>query len=348
MSGGVWVTRQQLLRWAAVVGPGVIAVSFETVRHAYLDRWLTETQGNVATGVLVIAASALLLVQIFRRLDEWEDEARRAQARQIALEERDRVAADLHDYVSQSLFYFNVKLTEVQRSLGSQRDAAARSASEPVAPHTVGADRTQRATELARHLEDMRTALGELYDRIRQTIFDLKVYDAQKTAEFTALVRNHVDRFRERTGMAVTVAELTHRCGPDCPEAEQELFRILQEALNNVYRHARASNVRVLLRSDAQSDTLIVEDDGCGFNAATAPGVDAGHFGLTLMRERAENLGGKLFVDSRRGRGTAIRFQRIHEPLRDVPVNGAEVTHAYGDRGRHRDGLSAHHRAYRR
>ena len=109
------VNHQKMLRLAAVLGPGVIAGLFETIRHEYLEHWLPHALGNVATGILVVGASALLLVHIFRRLERWELEARRAKARHAALQERERIAADLHDYVSQSLFYMNVVLGSVER-----------------------------------------------------------------------------------------------------------------------------------------------------------------------------------------------------------------------------------------
>lgn len=298
--------RQPLLRAAALVGPGVIAVTFETVRHAYLDSFLTEAQGNVLTGALVIAASALFLIHIFRRLERGEAEARRAQARQAVHEERERIAADLHDDVGQSLFYLNVKLNEVQRLLEGGGEGAAEFDG-PVEPGGA------IAVALTR-IDHMRGALQQLDERLRTTISELKSAGQSDGLPFTEVVRNHLDRFEGRTGIPVAVGELSHRCGPDCPGAEQELLRMLQEALVNVSRHAGASRVRVTVRSDAERDVLVVQDDGRGFDPEAAPGVDEGHFGLTLLRERAAGLGGTLTVNSGPGRGTAIRFERIHRP----------------------------------
>jgi signal transduction histidine kinase len=87
---------------------------------------------------------------------------------------------------------------------------------------------------------------------------------------------------------------------------ESNLFRIGQEALTNVVRHARASEVEVELRFEPGSVRLHVRDDGRGLERADAGGERERHFGLLGMRERAEQLGGRLEVSSVNGRGTEI------------------------------------------
>ena len=81
------------------------------------------------------------------------------------------------------------------------------------------------------------------------------------------------------------------------------IYRLAQEALNNVVKHAKARNVAVELSGTADGVDLSVIDDGRGFDALVAP---AGHFGLSIMRERAESIGATLTVDSRPGAGTRV------------------------------------------
>lgn len=281
-----------MLRLAAVLGPGVIAGLFETIRHEYLEHWLPHALGNVATGILVVGASALLLTQIFRRLDRWESEARRAKARHAALQERERIAADLHDYVSQSLFYMNVVLGSVERSL-AQGDV----------------------DEASTRLHETRRVVGQLYDRIRRTIYDLKMPDQETVDDFTELVQRSVRQFSRTSGVPVDVVELSHVCGADCPSAELEMLRILQEALNNAARHGRPERIVVAVGTDGERDWLTVEDDGVGFDPDAVLGVEEGHFGLAFMRQRARHLHGRLTVDSRPGHGTAVRFERTRPPV---------------------------------
>jgi signal transduction histidine kinase len=87
-------------------------------------------------------------------------------------------------------------------------------------------------------------------------------------------------------------------------KASIELFRIAQESLTNVARHARASQVRLLMRRRDDALEMSVIDDGCGFDPAQAQA--SGHFGLLGMRERALRLGGTLLIDSEPGRGATI------------------------------------------
>lgn len=311
------MTRQKWLRWAAVLGPGVIAGGFETVRHAYLERWLTGGLGNLATAAMVMTASSLLLFHIFRRLDRWEQAAQQARARQAALEERARIAADLHDDVGQSLFYLNVQLESAQGLLDAGDEAA-----------------------LKRQLADMRAVVGRLYDHLRRVIFDLKSADPHPGTDspghvpagagpadgrrgdvtprgpgqdLPAMVRRFAAEFQEQSGVIVELVACTHQCRDDCPGAELELLRILQEAVTNAHRHGQASTVRISLESSGGRDVLTVEDDGCGFEPESAPDVQDGHFGLAVMQDRARRLGGRLHVRSRPGHGTVVRFERVRE-----------------------------------
>jgi len=281
------VNRQKGLRWAAVLGPGVIAGGFETVRHGYLDRWLPAGWGNLATAVLVMGASSLLLLHIFRRLDQWEAAAREAQARQAALQERERIAADLHDYVSQSLFYLNVQLETAAGRLAAQDTAGAR-----------------------RQLQEIRAVVGRLYERIRRVIADLAAPDGAGPADLPAALRRFAQQFSAASGVTVAVTTAAAAPWSGRPGADLELLGIVQEAVANAHRHGQARRIEISLESAGGRQVLTVRDDGRGFLPEAAPGVRDGRFGLALMRARAQRLGGRLSVESRPGQGTVVRFER--------------------------------------
>jgi signal transduction histidine kinase len=108
------------------------------------------------------------------------------------------------------------------------------------------------------------------------------------------------------------------------PVVEVQLLRIIQEALTNVRKHAAARFVRVVFAVHANQTQIIVEDDGCGFDPSPHPGPppklgegdrEGAHFGLRIMRERAEAVGGSLQVRSAPGHGTKVIVQ---VPLRLV------------------------------
>jgi len=111
---------------------------------------------------------------------------------------------------------------------------------------------------------------------------------------------------------------------------ETALYRIAQEALTNVARHARASNVGVLLENRDTSVVLIVEDDGAGFDVSQVMGtsVHEGNLGLYGMRERAALLGGTLTIESSPEEGTSI--------FAEIPLQGGKGDHGkdpYSDSG---------------
>jgi two-component system sensor histidine kinase UhpB len=113
-------------------------------------------------------------------------------------------------------------------------------------------------------------------------------------------------RFSERTGIRVEVhGDEGWRCGPD---VELALFRIAQEALNNVARHASARHVTIELREIDPTIVLTIEDDGVGFDSEAQRTGKAG-YGLTTMRERAEAVGGTFEAYSEKGKGARIRVE---------------------------------------
>jgi two-component system nitrate/nitrite sensor histidine kinase NarX len=119
----------------------------------------------------------------------------------------------------------------------------------------------------------------------------------------SAALRDLIERAGER---ATLQTEFLNRAEDLAltPEQEVQVFHIVQEALSNAQRHAHATHVRVTIDREGDCAALGIEDDGEGFDVAR--GGEPGHFGLSIMRERAARLGGELKVHSQAGRGTRI------------------------------------------
>ncbi|MBK9711301.1 MAG: GAF domain-containing protein [Kouleothrix sp.] len=191
------------------------------------------------------------------------------------LEERRRLARELHDSVTQSLF---------SMSLLAQ-----------VLPELWEVDQPEARTGLQQIRDLTRTALAEM----RALLVELRPAALADRGLAHAL-REHVTAFEQRTGLSVAL-EVAGDCPLPAP-VEQAFFRIAQEALANVARHAQARRVRVTLRGQAPV-RLQIADDGRGFR----PGqVGDGRFGLLSMRERAAAAGAWLQVRSAAGQGTEI------------------------------------------
>jgi signal transduction histidine kinase len=195
----------------------------------------------------------------------------------VALEERQRLARDLHDSVSQAVYGI---------ALG------ARSAKE-----LLSKDPSQVQEPLEYVLRLSEAALAEM----RALIFELRP-EALEREGLTGALKHHTAVLRARYGIAVD--ESLSGEPATTWENKQALYRIAQEALHNAGRHARAKQVRIVLSQDDVQVRLEVWDNGVGFDSgSTFPG----HFGLNTMRERAVDLGGRLEIESRPGAGTMVR-----------------------------------------
>lgn len=205
-----------------------------------------------------------------------------------AVAERNRLARELHDAVSQTLFSASI-IADVLPRLW-ERDPE------------EGMRRLEALRRLTRGaMAEMRTLLVELRPK------------ALVKAELHELLRQLGEAMMGRAEFEIAL-DLTPV--PDLPgEVKVALYRIAQEALNNVVKHAAAGHATVALRYDLTGDgsqaeggvvELVVEDDGKGFDPGDVP---ADHFGLENIRERAEGVGAELRIDSRVGRGTRIEVR---------------------------------------
>jgi len=201
----------------------------------------------------------------------------RASREKVALEERQRLARDLHDSVSQAVYGI---------ALG------ARSAKELLAKDPA---QVQEPLEYVLRLSE--AALAEM----RALIFELRP-EALEREGLTGALKHHTAVLRVRYGIAV---EESLGGEPVMSwESKEALYRIAQEALHNAGRHARATEVRLVLSQVDSQVRLEIHDNGVGFDAGSAL---PGHFGLNTMRERATGLGGTLDIESHPGEGTIVR-----------------------------------------
>jgi signal transduction histidine kinase len=209
-----------------------------------------------------------------------------------AEEERTRLAAELHDGPIQRLTAVGYQLEEAQLLLDADDGWQAR--------ELVAGVRRELYGEIG--------GLRRLMAALRPPVLDER--------GLTLALRDLLEGFERRTGIDCTLqGESRVRVEP---EIETVLYRVVQEALNNVAKHAHASHVSVYLRVDEDRVDLQVNDDGIGFDATGVNGlVGSGHFGLAGMRERVEIAGGTHRLLSAPGNGTAIR---VRLPRRRVPA----------------------------
>jgi len=257
--------------WDTVVGvPMCYQGRLVGVVHVFYPHGRDPDESEVAF-LTTIADHAAVAAENARLFVEAKEKA--------ALEERQRLARELHDSASQVLYGIALGARTARTLL----DRAPGQAAEPL---------------------DYVVSLAEAgLTEMRALIFELRP-EALETDGLIAALNREVDVVRARHGIAVQAAL------PDEPNVpltiKQAVFRIAQEALHNVVKHARARQADVQMACRAGEIVLDVADDGGGFDAgASFPG----HLGLRSMRERAESLGGTLDVHSAPAEGTRIRVR---------------------------------------
>ena len=252
-----------------------------TVRgNVYGNLYLTEKRGAPGfseadeRAVVTLATQAGVTIENARLFSEAQD--------RLTLEERTRLARELHDSVSQALFAMTLETGAAQ-----------------LAVEAAGADSAALSGRLQRLRELTEGALAEM----RALIFELRP-DAIQEEGLVAAIRKHAEGIAAREDLTTTVSAPDDRL-PVPPDVEEQLYRLAQEALSNVTRHAKAGQLHIRVdSSDGDAVILEIEDDGVGFDPSEHR---PGHLGLRSMAQRAESLGGHLHVSSSPGSGTIVR-----------------------------------------
>lgn len=217
------------------------------------------------------------------------------------LEERIRIARELHDGLAQVLGYINTQTLAVKRLLATGRSEAAKS-----------------------QLDAMEGAARNVYGDVREAILGLRV--SLPRQGLVPALRSYLEEYAPMAGVRVSLDADDHVETLELqPEVEIQLMRIVQEALANIRKHARAGDATVRLALDDGVLAIEVADDGQGFE----PGLEARtgwpRFGLQTMRERAQAVGGHFEVESEPGTGTRVT---VTLPL----AQPGKVAHASGAR----------------
>jgi signal transduction histidine kinase len=206
--------------------------------------------------------------------------------RLAAAEERQRLARDLHDSVTQALYAVTLYAEAASRLLTTGETALA-----------------------AEHLHDLRATAQDALRELRLLIFELRPPLLEKNGLVAAL-QSRLETVEERSGLRTLFSVEGLNGSERLPlEVETGLYRIAQEALNNILKHAQAHEVSVRLNYLAPEARVVLEirDDGQGFEMFN--GAGKGRFGLQTMRERATLLGGTLQITSQPGEGTQVKVE---------------------------------------
>jgi len=251
------------------------------------ERWAWIMQGHNLTLLVVYTLFSFVAAVVPYRINL---NIRRRIEREAIIEERRRIAREIHDGVAQSLGYLNMKTKLVSDSVSSQ--------------NTV-----QALTELS----DIRKVVQDTYDDIRESIDQLS--SEIRNLPIVPALANYVREFGDNNGIKVKF-DISRPFLQLSPVAELQLLRIAQEALTNVRRHSMASEVELGLENTKEAVEMIVKDNGQGFTLSDLEESPPGYHGLNIIKERAEGLGGNLNISSAPGEGTALMVSLPLEKVR--------------------------------
>jgi len=211
-------------------------------------------------------------------------------AKQAAITvERNRLASELHDTISQTLWSVSLISERLPAIWESDQEKGRQSL---IIVHQLA----QNA------LEEMRLLLMELRP---SSLIDAKLGD---------LIRQIAETIGKRIGLNIVIR--IEKQDALIPEVHFALYRVVQEALNNIARHALATQVEIYFNSDSDHVDLTIQDDGVGFEPDN---IGSGHLGLSIMKDRVQNIGGTLETISHKGEGTRIKVT-WRAPTNGIPV----------------------------
>lgn len=209
-----------------------------------------------------------------------------AEARRLAiLEERSAIARELHDSLAQSLSFMKIQVSRLQSTTDPQKQTAV--------------------------IKELREGLDNAYRELRELLSTFRAHMDLRGLGYA--IQATIDEFSQRSSLQIKLDNRLVNCRLTVNE-EFHVLHVLREALSNIVRHAGAEMVNILLtRRSSGEIELTIDDDGVGFQQGSQT---YDHHGQAIMKERAQNLGGKLEVMSRRWGGTRVQllFKPKQEP----------------------------------
>ena len=231
---------------------------------------------NEKQAFVLLANSAAVAIENVRLINTQEQ-----QARQNAVSlERQRLASELHDNLIQMLNLINLRIGQIQGSLDEYH-----------------------GRDFQSEFDFVKSNVTVAIDQVRMMMGDI-VSPYQGESNMVSRVEKDIRAFEEKTGLIVDVTGTGTFLDRLAPLSQKQLLMILTEALTNIQRHADAERTMVLFEEDQDKVLMTVEDNGRGFQTDLDHGNH--HYGLRIMRTRAERSGGSLNVESKPGQGTRI------------------------------------------
>lgn len=266
------------LKWLILLIPTLTVGLWEYVRHEYLLPYISMEIGNWLTPVIVLFVTFTLLTRLFTKIETMQEQLQQERTVKAALEEREKIARELHDGMAQSLFLLSVKMKQLKNIKVAEKDS-------------------ETFAEIQERIYDIHHYVRTGIENLRQPVVD--------DVNFTEVVTEEITRFKKETNLHVSTdiqideAVLT-------PQEKNELNFCLKEALINVHKHAHANNIEIRICINKTEKKIVIKDDGVGLQI-NQPLI--GHYGIRMMQERCAKIGWNFHIE-RENDFTILRFSK--------------------------------------
>lgn len=265
-----------IVRRVDVIRAALIGLGEHDLSTRITARWHTRDE------ITQLADHINVLAENFAALQIEHEQKDRVRAQAI-IDERERIARELHDGVAQFIGYLSAKIGATRMALKNNKEGVA-----------------------DKNLEQVEQAIRDQSSEVRSAIVGLKLAGAVDRG-FSTNVRDFVDQCNRLDDLALEL-EISSAVSTLNMEVEKELqlFRVLQEAVSNIRKHSRASEASVSLKIKETQLVMIISDNGVGFDPVKTGVERGGHFGLQIMFERAHEIGAHIEIKSNPGSGTQV------------------------------------------
>jgi len=290
------------LKWTTIILPIVFLGVLQTCTIYLLEPQLGSIPGHLVASALVAVGVIIFASIVFRVLDRMQreiarqnDELLEDQRRMAVLEERERLAGEMHDSLAQVLGYVHLKAQTIKGVLARQ-------------------DLTKAEEEL----ENIASLTHEAYKDVREAILGLRE-TVSPAIGIVGTLKEYLQKFSRHASVRAELDVETDEALQLSPEVEVQLIRVVQEGLTNVRKHANADRAWVRIRRCNGEVNINIEDNGQGFDPALAR-ANGHRFGVRIMQERVETVGGRFEIESSPGCGTKVQ---IYLPSGEVRNHGS-------------------------
>lgn len=265
------------MKWLSTIFTTLFIGIFEFARHHFLSS-ISMSWGNLLVAILAGALFYCYFHGVFSLLERIYKRLRTEQEERAVLQERDRIARELHDNISQALFFMNIKVLEIEKALGKQ---------EPLAAVT-----------------ELKEAICLTDADIRQKIFALQKTSADNI-NLKTFIQEYLTHYEAENHVQVNLEITGDSDSKLSNQTKKRIIGIFQELLVNIRKHAEAKKVQVCIREDEQGFSMVIEDDGKGFDVGTVKRKKTS-FGYKNVTEDARDMGASFVVQSILNEGTRV------------------------------------------